>query len=185
MNVAVDEVVVDRGSGLREFRPRFLANTDQIRCWVQSRCTRFSPAVVPRSASWSAMKRYPKAGSSAWMSRAASIRCAVVHPVTCCVRRIFAPLVERLGGETEHPAGHRDGHHRHWQGRRPAGRSFWERLPRHEVGRQRVASPRLPARGPRSRFRSSLRSSDATPSTRSSTPGRSTPSSTSASWIQR
>ena len=43
----VDQVVVDRRAGLA-VQPRFLAWTDQIRCWVHSRLTRFAPAVMPR-----------------------------------------------------------------------------------------------------------------------------------------
>jgi hypothetical protein len=45
-------------------RPRFLANTYQIRWLLHSRATRFSPALKPWSSSSSAMNRYPNAGSS-------------------------------------------------------------------------------------------------------------------------
>jgi hypothetical protein len=45
------------GAPALRFRPRFLANTDQIRCCEHSRATRFSPAAMPRARSSSAMNR--------------------------------------------------------------------------------------------------------------------------------
>ena len=42
--------------------------------------------------------------------------------------RVGLPLVERLLGEAEHPAGHRDRDARRRPGRGPAGTSFWERV---------------------------------------------------------
>ena len=67
--LAVDQVIVDRRPGLAGQAAAVLLNTDQIRCWEHSRATRFSPAVMPRPGSSSAMNRYPNAGSSAWMSQ--------------------------------------------------------------------------------------------------------------------
>lgn len=58
------------------FSPRFLAKIDQMRSCEHNRATLFSPATMPRAGSSSAMNRYPKAGSSAWMIRAVLIRCA-------------------------------------------------------------------------------------------------------------
>lgn len=88
------------------FRPRFLAKTDQILWLLHSRCTRFSPALMPWAGSSSAMNRYPKAGSSRWIQgRVDQVR---IRPVP--VRdRVGLPFVERLFGEAKHPAGHLHG----------------------------------------------------------------------------
>lgn len=59
------------------FRPRFLDNTEKIRCWLHNLATRFSLAVNPCVVvSSSAMNRYPNAGSSPWTAGAAFVRWA-------------------------------------------------------------------------------------------------------------
>ena len=66
-----------------------------------------SPRRVARGRrSSSAMNRYPNAGSSRWMSSAALIRCASSQSRSR--DRVGLPRVERLLGEAQHPAGHRD-----------------------------------------------------------------------------
>ena len=53
---AVYKVVVDRWTG-SAVQSSLLAKIDQIRSWEPSRATRFSPAVIPRLGSSSAMNR--------------------------------------------------------------------------------------------------------------------------------
>jgi len=75
--VALDEVVVDRGPGrFRECLRPFFVVVDQTWCSEHSRQTRRSETTWPARSSSSAMKRYPNSGSSAWTSTTAFSRCA-------------------------------------------------------------------------------------------------------------
>jgi hypothetical protein len=86
---AVEKVVVDRGSGLSVQAP--LLGEDRPDPFLSAQPSDlFSPALIPPRGSSSAMKRYPNAGSSAWMSRASLIRC--VSSQSRCVKGVLRHL---------------------------------------------------------------------------------------------
>jgi hypothetical protein len=97
----LDQIVVDRRS-----RGSAAGVLLKIRCWVPSRLTRLRLAVMPWPASSSVMNREPNSGSSWWMSTAALISCASSR--SRWLTGVGGPLVERLLGQPEPPAGHRD-----------------------------------------------------------------------------
>jgi hypothetical protein len=125
------------------FRPRFLAKTDQIRWLLQSRCTPFSPPLIPWAGSSSAMNRYPNARSSRWMSRAALIRCASALPVG---DRVDLPFVERLLEEAKHPQVTATGiplaARSRTSGKLILGAAPWRRTPRPGAGSRSPAQER-------------------------------------------
>jgi hypothetical protein len=81
------------GSPACRLRLRFLLNTEQIRCCEHSLATLFSPAVMPRAGSSSAMNLYPSAGLCVDIEGGVD----QVHFVPVSVRhRVGASGIERL-----------------------------------------------------------------------------------------
>ena len=139
--------------------------------------TRFSPAVMPRAGSSSAMNRYPNAGSSRWMSSAALIRCASSQ--SRCGDRVCASRRRRPAWRSPAPGRSPRRGCRRRPGHGPAGSSFWGDLPGEDTPPPGAGS-RSPAPAP-----GCVSSAPAAPPTPLLvTPGR-IPSSTSASLSQR